>query len=488
VFDRGAALMSFFALFHTGVGWLALALQMTLARTSLRKLGLAGTVALRPIVVVVAAVVGVLEPSLWSAIGARGAHGVVHNSLFRSGYELLFTPVAERHKRPAKTIVDVGFDKIGTVAGSILILAAARWLAPAGLRALFALGLLGSLAALAVSRRLHRGYVAALEDSLRSGVVRLEVSDAVDLTTSMTLARTGLAFDRSTILREVAALRGEIPDEAAKPSADPIAEAVSLLRSGDAEKIRRALRRPDATDPALIGHLVPLLARNDVFLDILRVLRRAAPHATGQILDALLDPRQDVTVRRRIPRVLRQSESQRAADGLLLALDDTSFGVRRQAALALSRMTERAATVAVPRARVFEATLRELAQAPGSWTDEAAAAAPEESGAEARPQSPAERGLAHVFTLLSLAVEREPLRIAYWALFGGDAGLRGTALEYLENVLPEDVRAALWPHLGERARPASAPRPRQSVVEDLMRSGATREAGATGRKRIPNRD
>jgi hypothetical protein len=44
-----------------------------------------------------------------------------------------------------------------------------------------------------------------------------------------------------------------------------------------------------------------------------------------------------------------------------------------------------------------------------------------------------------VFALLSLAVEREPLQAAYRALVGGDASLRGTALEYLENVLPEDV-------------------------------------------------
>src|SRR5438477_445835 len=57
-FARGAALMSFFALFHTAVGWLALAVQMTLARKALRGLGLAGTVAVRPAAVAAAAVLG----------------------------------------------------------------------------------------------------------------------------------------------------------------------------------------------------------------------------------------------------------------------------------------------------------------------------------------------------------------------------------------------------------------------------------------------
>jgi hypothetical protein len=77
-----------------------------------------------------------------------------------------------------------------------------------------------------------------------------------------------------------------------------------------------------------------------------------------------------------------------------------------------------------------------------------------------------------VFILLSLAVEREPLEIAYWALLGQDGGLRGTALEYLENVLPEELRRALWPHLG--AQPSRPARPRQEVVQDLLTSSQTR--------------
>ncbi len=75
--------------------------------------------------------------------------------------------------------------------------------------------------------------------------------------------------------------------------------------------------------------------------------------------------------------------------------------------------------------------------------------------------------------LLSLALEREPVQISYWAVRSQDAALRGTALEYLENVLPEAVRTALWPHLGVRARPARSARPAQQVVEELMRSSNT---------------
>jgi hypothetical protein len=122
---------------------------------------------------------------------------------------------------------------------------------------------------------------------------------------------------------------------------------------------------------------------------------------------------------------------------------------------------------------VFAATLRELEAARGWGEEEADAVPAEESSADVRPQTPAERGLAHVFTLLSLAVEREPLQIAYWAVLGADPGLRGTALEYLENVLPDDVRRALWPHLGARPQAPAAKRSRQNLEEDLLRSSDT---------------
>jgi hypothetical protein len=170
--------------------------------------------------------------------------------------------------------------------------------------------------------------------------------------------------------------------------------------------------------------------------------------------------------------VLGACPTQRAADGLIAALADPRFEVRRQCALTLARITQREPALRVPRDDVFAATLRELEAGAPCW-GEAETAIVEESTQEEgeRPQSPSERGLAHVFTLLSLSLEREPLRIAYWAALGQDRVLRGTALEYLENVLPDSVRAALWPYLGVRSRISQAARPRQQVVEELLRWG-----------------
>jgi hypothetical protein len=83
------------------------------------------------------------------------------------------------------------------------------------------------------------------------------------------------------------------------------------------------------------------------------------------------------------------------------------------------------------------------------------------------------RSLEHTFTLLSLVLEREPLQIAFRGLHAGDAKLRGTALEYLESVLPPDLRERLWPYLEPERRSRAAPRPprdREQVLNDLLRS------------------
>ncbi|PYQ22729.1 MAG: hypothetical protein DMF81_11115, partial [Acidobacteria bacterium] len=88
-FSRGSQLMSFFAILNTVFGLLSLGVQAVLSRSSLRTLGLAGTVAVRPATVLVVALLGLLDPRIWVAVLARASQDVNTSSLFRSGYELL---------------------------------------------------------------------------------------------------------------------------------------------------------------------------------------------------------------------------------------------------------------------------------------------------------------------------------------------------------------------------------------------------------------
>ena len=82
-----------------------------------------------------------------------------------------------------------------------------------------------------------------------------------------------------------------------------------------------------------------------------------------------------------------------------------------------------------------------------------------------------DRNLEHIFRLLSFILPKEPLRVAYRGLHTDDEHLRGTALEYLETVLPVEIRDRLWPFLEDRRRkPRAEERSIEEVVATLLRS------------------
>jgi hypothetical protein len=442
----GREMMTFFAAFHTAMGLLALGFQVVLSRPALQGLGLAGTVALRPMAVAVASVLGLVDLRLWAAALGRGTHDVVSNSLFRSGYELLYTPVAEGDKRATKQIVDVVFDKLGALVGGGVALAAVRVLDRPDRALLFVAGGL-SLVALTSTRRLHRGYVATLEAGLRAGKVRLDPEDVVDSSTRFTLSQLHAA---ARAPRDMSPLPTSSLGAAA--FADPVLRRIADLRSHDVDRIRAVLEGPGALEPVLVPHLLPLVARADIHRDVLRALRGLAARSAGQILDAILDPATDVVVRRRLPQVLKAAPSRWAAEGLLRGLEDPELSVRAACAGALAALLARAPDLRVPADVVFATVLRELRDTSAASED---------------------LTLAQVFLLLSLVLDREPLRIAARAIRGPDVRLRGTALEYLENVLPTDVRKPFLSRLEAPRRERD--RPLDEVLNDLLRSG-----GATG--------
>ena len=80
------------------------------------------------------------------------------------------------------------------------------------------------------------------------------------------------------------------------------------------------------------------------------------------------------------------------------------------------------------------------------------------------------QSLSHVFILMSLVLPPTPVQIAFRGLHTDDPALRGTALEYLEGVLPPDIRERLWPFLGTTPQPARASRDREEILADLLRS------------------
>jgi AAA family ATP:ADP antiporter len=464
--DRFAAgsLLGAFAVFHAGISVFGLLLQVGLSRAALRHLGIAGTISLRPAVTAAGAILGAFFPGLATATLVRGAHDSLTNSLFRSGYELLYTPLPEAEKRRVKAIVDVAVDKVGALAGSALV-ALTLALAPfTAAPVLFAVAAAVSLVLVLLSLRLQRGYVQTLAQSLVLGRVRLDAEDIVDHATQATLADTSLV-DRGTLLRQIEELRGSqsdtlvpstvVPERASSASlarepsgSDALLERLMWVRSGDPVLVRRALRHSPEPEPVLVACILPLLSSELLFAEVVRALRQAAPRVTGQLVDAMLDPAGDPLVRRRIPRVLKACPTPRAAQGLRTALDDPSFDVRTAAAAALAALHERSSVVEISRHEVLERVRREL-----------------DSG------EPVDRQLPQLFALLSLTLERGPLQIAWTAMKAQDRALRGTALEYLSNVLPGDLFPRIRSCFGASSVAApTARRPVEQVTEELRAS------------------
>jgi AAA family ATP:ADP antiporter len=479
-FGRGEALLSFFAIYYSATSLITFVLQTSTSRLALERLGL-GAITGTPSIAVVAGGIGSLVwPGLPGIVAARGAESVGRGGLFRSAYELFYTPIPPAEKRAAKSFIDVGVDRLGDALGGGVIQLVLLVLVPASqYSVIVAIAIACSCVALVVSTRLNRGYVQTLERSLRNRALELDLSELEDLTTKTVMLRTlreRKPDERGRTVVEPSAAPAAAP-AAAQPILDPEVADIVVLRSKDRNRISALLRRHDAMPGALVPHVIPLLAWDPVAEDAVLALRKVAEARVGQLVDALVDANQSFAVRRRLARVFSVCTAQRAVDGLVLGLDDQRFEVRFQCGRSLAAIAARNPAVRIEAVTIYAVVLRELAVGRAVWESHRLLDRLDESGDRSAEdeliKDRANQGLAHIFTLLSLVQPAEPLQIAYRGLLTGDENLRGTALEYLEATLPPLVRTRLWPFLEDR-RPANRPvRDRDEILGDLIRSHAS---------------
>jgi ATP:ADP antiporter, AAA family len=471
----GEDLLRLFAVFYTVSALLAISIQVTTLRRVLGRLGIARSAALLPAGVSLGAVGAFIVPGLIPVMLARGAEVVLRNSIFRAAYELLFTPVAPREKRATKLLIDVGAARLGDVAGGALIAAGLVLTGAAAGKILLGVTVALSVGALAVARRLHLGYVAALEGSLqrRAG----EVPDPLQDEGSALLQTVG-GFDLSGIRQRPgsASVAAGVSPVKPAPSPSPDSPASSLRQSfvsGNADEIQRALTTEPIT-PDLIEPAIELLAWDEVAPQAIRALRAVAGTETAVFVRHLLDPAEDFAIRRRLVTVLAASRRTEAFEGLFEAMRDRRFEVRYRAARALSYLAGEIPGLQIDRDRVFVVVLREMTVERGIWETRQLIDLPEDDTSPMEAEllrGRASRSLEHLFTLLALVLPRETVRLAFHSLHTGDRHLRGTALEYLETVLPEPVWQKLWPFLDEgEVQPARPGRSPGQAMQELLAS------------------
>ncbi len=470
----GEDLLRLFAVFYTVTALLAISLQITSLRKLLERLGVARSAAVLPAGVSMGAIGAFLVPGLVPVLLARGTEVVLRSSLFRAAYELLFTPVAPREKRATKLLIDVGAARIGDVIGGALIAIAIMLTGVGTGKVLLGVAVALSLGALYVARRLHVGYVAALEGTLhrRSGQVPDPLQDE-----GSALLQTVGGFDLSGIRQRIELGTSGVAVPAAQPVSPSPESAPSSLRqaiaSGDRATVRQALLRGSPGDDE-IEAVIELLAWDEVAPDAIKSLRASARRDIGIFVRHLLDPQEDFAIRRRLVGVVAASRTVEAFEALFQAMRDRRFEVRYRSARALSFLAGEIPGLQIDRERVFEVVQREMAVERNLWETRQLIDQPDDESSPMEAEvlrGRTSRSLEHLFTLLSLALPRETVRLAFHGLHTGDRYLRGTALEYLETVLPEAVWSKLWPFLDDGERQVVRPgRSSQEAMRELLAS------------------
>lgn len=443
-FEKGAPLLRFFAIFYTATQVLTFLAQTLLARRLLNKLGIGRTVSALPLGVGAGALGALLIPAFPVFAALRSLEFVLRGSLFRSGYELLYTPIPAGEKRAAKTLIDVACDRAGDALGSgvvqLLLLFGGSFVTSGSLGAALALAAIGVWAAL----RLDAAYSALVEQRLVDRAVELDLADIQDSTT------------RSAILSSRASHRAV---DAARPpqsrpvlpasSADPTLDAIRELRSGDSRRVLAALQNIERPRPVVAAQIIRLLAWDEVSDAVRELLLRDPRHITGLLIDHLTG--QDAVqfgIRRRIPRILARCDSLLAVHGLLAGLNDVRFEVRFQCSRALDSLVQAKPGLAVPADAVFGAVDRELHIARPIWNSRHLLDRRDGSDPNAFLdeilRERADASLEHIFSLFATVLPREPVKIAFRALHTDDKLLRGLAVEYLDGVLPPGLRERLW--------------------------------------------
>ena len=455
-----------FALYQIGASVVTAIFQLAFAKLALSRIGAARSISVLPITVAGFGLSAILFPTLGATLVSRGAESVVRSSVYRAGYELLFAPLPERDKRPAKVLLDVGAERFGDLLGTqivgLIVFAVAAPRAPV----LIVAGIAG-LVAFAFAALLPGAYTQALERSLvrrgptpegmkpllwsSIGSPTMSEAGADRIMLSLLDLPTGSpppapARDKRT--------RSKPPTAVARP-ADAVLAAIASLRSRDKERIHKVLS--GSLTRELVPHVIPLLAWDEVAPEAVNMLSRSAPQWTGTLVDTLLDPATEFTIRRRLPAAIVAGDPMLAALGLWKGLDDQRFEVRYRCGRALGQL--RAAGHEMPFADtdVYKRVLRELnveSERLRSYRllDPATY---DPSGVRPAPASPAAAVVAHVFDLLAIPLAVDAVRVSHESLLGADAHLRGTALEYLESALPDEVCRKLFPFLDQLTSNAS---------------------------------
>jgi len=447
-FGTGSDLLRFFSLFYGSIQVLSFVAQFY-SMPALKRLGIDGSVNSLPAAVGTVGAVALLIPVWPLLVVLRGVDSVLHNSIFRSGYELLFVPMDFGTRRRTKTVLDVVCDRIGEAAGSALVQVVVMVGVFSLLPTLLTLTVVTAAAAFWVGRRLGPLYLNLVEHEL------VKYQDAPQFSLVSDAGWTVLQLPSAPAS---ATSVPTFPAPAPPPVVDPLMGMLGDLRSRDVGVVTAALERADAFARVHVAQVIDLLAWEEVLVAARTALATLAPSHLGMLIDAMVHPETDFAIRRRLPRIIGTVPVQRSLDGLLAGLDDQRFEVRYHCSRAMVRILTRHPELSIHPARVIAIVERELSVPPQRWRgykllDRSESDTP---GEATDVQTDTSTYLQYVTSLLSTIITPEPLDAAIRGVRSSDPGVRGLAREYLVQVLPTAVLERLTELIGVDSAEASS--------------------------------
>jgi hypothetical protein len=432
-FGTGPELLRFFATFYGGIQILTFVAQARSDR-AVRRLGVGRTIESLPSGVAAASAFALIAQGWPITTALRAVEGVLRNSLFRNGYELLFVPMDSATRRRAKTALDVLCDRAGEAAGSGLVQLVLLAGAAAATNRLLALAIVLAGSAWWLGQRFGSLYVGLIEDQL------LKYHPTADMSFVSEAGWTLLQLPD----REV--LAAAVPTRPAAANApvqrlDPELELLSDLRSRDIGRVSAALARKASMSRMHVAQIVDLLAWDPALQPARSALEQLVSSHTGMLVDAMLDQSSDFVVRRRLPRILATVASEQSLLGLVQGLDDPRFEVRYYCSRGITKILGMNPALSIDRSRLIAIVERELSVPPQRWEGYRLLDHPEGDQSSGVTPAPLDssRFLEYVLMLLSTIVAREPLDAAVHGVRSDSPGVRALALEYLGQVLPAAV-------------------------------------------------
>jgi hypothetical protein len=415
-------LTRFLGTFYSWTSALSLVIQLAIG-TFLGKLGIVVTLAALPVFLFTGSMWVLFFPSLRGATALRGGDYSLRKSLHRSAIEVAYVPIPDEKRRKAKTLIDSVLDAGAEGLGSLIIF---LWITLGGFP----------------SRQLS---------------IFVLILSAILLGASWLMGR-----------EYFKTLRARLTQESGKPAAPPTAEPPSSETEEDVPALMRLLAQSSTYEKARAA----LLAREDIALPVL--------------LKSLTDEKMDLSISRRIPRLLAQSKNALVDQTLLVALEKQKFEIRYHIGVALMRRKgQRLITLTKEQKETIWSAIRaEVHLDRPIWEmqellEDADSAADPDGFVTRKVEMRGALSLEHTFRLLALVLDSEVIEACYRGITGDSEEHRGFALEYLENVLPDEVRTRIWPFIGDlsgRKREKSV-RSAEDVVSDLLKPYRTLIAG-----------